>query len=277
VSDDVASRLASRDPDERTAACRDALARPSAEWVEPLLVALGDPVKAVSTAASEALARAGVELDVVPPLRRALRDEDPVRALGAALTLARLEPPDVRLLPALVRGLELPDPKRRWWAAKLLVETGRTEPQVLPLLLSLADGHGDPAVRRMSRYSLRELAPDDPSVADTLCAGTRDPDVQARRAAYTALASLLGPPRRVFERLVETLRTEEDGACRRIATVGLAQLGRANPERVDARVLDALREAADDPHDADLRRGAHRALEILAAAHHFPGNPRPGD
>ena len=263
MSEAIADRLASEDPDERAAACRESYAQPAPELIEPLVTALGDPVRAVSSAASEALARAGVKGEVVPALRRALRDGDPVRELGAALTLARLEPPDVRLLPALVRGLELPDSKRRWWAAKLLVETGRVEGQVLPLLLGLAEDHPDPAVRRMTRYCLRKLAPDDPSVAATLAAGTRDPDVQARRAAYTALASLLCPPSSVFELLVAALTSEDDGACRRIATVALAQLGRANPDQIGEDVLQALRTAAENLDDADLRRGAGRALEAL--------------
>lgn len=216
---DLAERFASADPEQRLGACRAAAECGDARWLGSLLQALGDPIPAIEAAASEALLRSAQRGEVVAELRRALHDREARRALAAALTLARIAPPDVGLLPALVRGLELSDRKRRWRAAKLLVETGRFHGEVLALMLQLADQHDDADVRRMVRYGLGALAPDDPHAAAALLAGTRDADPIARRAAFVALAALVDPPDAVIERLVQAEGSDEDEACRRIARI----------------------------------------------------------
>lgn len=265
MSHPLLERLRSSDPDERCAACRAVVADPSAVLlIDGLAEGLGDPVKAVYQAAADGLVELSERHDVLPALRKALRDEDPLRRLGAALTWARLEPPHLRLVPALVEGLGLDDGKRRWWAAKLLVETGRLHGEVLPVLLGLSRGHDKAVVRRMARHCLRELSRDDPEAARALLEATRDPDVRARRAGYAALASLLAAPPVVVERLAEALGAEPDGACRRIATVALAEIGARQRDAVDERALDALRRARGDP-DPDLQRAASRALRLLGA------------
>ncbi len=246
-------------------ACRDAVDDPAAViLLERVVAALGDPVRAVYRAASDAIAALGRDHDVRPALRAALHEGPPARRAAAALTLARLEPPDVRLLPALVGGLGLEDGKLRWAALKLLVETGRLHGEVLPLLAGVSRGDENPVVRRMARHGLRELGRDDRAAALALVEGTRDPDPAARRAAYAALASQLDPPGEVVGRLTEALADEPDGACRRIATVALAEIGARTPERIAPAALDALRRASEDPDDADLRRGAERALARLS-------------
>src|SRR5262245_4963500 len=95
-------RLASADPGERRAACLAAADDPSGVLLaDGLAGMLGDPVKAVVRAASDALVaiarRAG---GVDEALRRALHGDEPLLRWGAALTTARLEPPGPRLLPA---------------------------------------------------------------------------------------------------------------------------------------------------------------------------------
>lgn len=264
MSHPLLARLGSRDPEERHQACLDAVADPSAVlFADALGRSLGDPVKAVATAAADALVALSRQHDVLPTLRSALHEGDDRRRLMAALTWARLQPPDARLLPALVAGLGLPDGKLRWWAAKCLVETGRMHGEVLPLLIGLSRSHEDPVARRMAHHCLRELGRDDPHAARALLDATRDPDVRARRAAYAALAALLDPPPEVLARLAEALEQEDDGACRRIATVALGALLAARPERDDAGALAALRRARSDGDDPDLRRGAERALALI--------------
>jgi hypothetical protein len=272
VTHPLLARLRSADAGERCAACRGAAEDPAAVLLTGALSeALGDPVRAVSQAAGDALAAIGRSHDVRPELRAALHSAESARRLAAALTWARLEPPDPRLLPALVDALALADSKRRWAAARLLVETGRLHGEVLPLLLGLSQGHEDAVVRRMARYCLRELAPDEAEVARALLAGTGDSDMRARRAAYTALASLLDPPAAVLQYLVKALAEEPDAASRRIATVALAQLAPSQREALRESAAAALRRASAETGDPDLRRGAERALARIAAAARIGG------
>lgn len=260
----ILERLRSPDSDERRDACRDAARDPSAVLlVEALAEVLGDPVKAVGQAASDALAALGREHPSVEPvLRSALRSPDPVRRTRAAFTSARLAPPELRLLPALVEALGSDDGDVRWSASKLLVELGRSTGEVLPVLLHLAGDDPDPVVRRMAIHALRELAPDRPEVAQRLIAASRDPEVRARRAALSALASLVDPPDGVAERLADVIESEPDGACRRIATVALGEVAAQDPARSEAARarLERLCEADRDP---DLRRAAARSLARL--------------
>ena len=66
--------------------------------------------------------------------------------------------------------------------------------------------------------------PDHPEVARALLESTRDDDPVLRRAAYTALASLLDPPRAVIERLTEAMQHEPDAKSRRTAAMALERL-----------------------------------------------------
>jgi len=262
VSHPVVTGLRSADADERVAACQQAVEDPAAVlFVDALIEALGDPVREVFRAACDALATLARQHDVTRPLREALHEGSARRRVGSALTLTRLEPPDLRLIPALVGGLGLDDGKLRWRALKALVETGRLHGEVLPVLVGLAESDGNAVVRRMACHGLRELGRDDPAASLALLTGTRDPDVAARRAAYAALASQLDPPREVLIRLVAALDDEPDGACRRIATVALGEIGARLPERLDPDARRALVRARDQADDPDLRRGAARALE----------------
>ena len=96
----LVERLQSPDPEARLRACRDAAEHPGAVlFAEALANALGDPVKAVASAASDALASLAQDHAVTDVLHSALHAGEPRRALWAALTLARLEPPGLRALP----------------------------------------------------------------------------------------------------------------------------------------------------------------------------------
>ena len=106
----------------------------------------------------------------------------PRRRIQAAFTLARLEPPEPRSLPALVAALDSEEGDVRWTATRILVEMGRGHGEVLPVLMSLARD-GSPRARRMALAGLRELAPGEPEIARTLLAATRDADLGVRRAA----------------------------------------------------------------------------------------------
>ena len=263
MSHPLLERLRSPDPDERCDACRAVGDDPAAILLlEGLVNALGDPVKAVARAATDTLVKLGQEHDVMPALREALRDADPLRRLDAALALARLAPPHMRLVPALVEGLGVDDAKRRWWATRLLVETGRLEPEVLPLLLGLSRGDERPVVRRMARHALRELSRDDADAARALVEATRDPDVAARRAGYAALAAVLAPEPEVVARLTDALGREPDPGSRRIASVALGALASRDASVIPEETVRALETACQSP-DESLQRGARRALAVL--------------
>jgi HEAT repeat protein len=225
VTHPILRRLASDDAEERRRACSEAEADPSAVLLVPALsLALADASDAVARAASQSLAGLGRQHAVVrDALREALRGEDVRQRIRAAFTLARLEPPEPRALPALVAALESEDGDVRWTATRILVEMGRLHGEVLRVLLNLA-GDGPARVRRMALCGLRELAPGEPEVARTLLAASRDADLGVRRAALTALAALEEPPAAVRERLVETAAGDPDAASRRLAEVALGVL-----------------------------------------------------
>lgn len=261
------TRLQSDDPDERRAACLAAADDPSGTLLADALAdTLGDPVKAVVRAASDALVVIGRRAGgVEEAVRGALYSDVPTRRWGAAFTFARLEPPGPRLLPTLVEALGSSDGDVRWAAARLLVEAGRMHPEVLPLLLGLVRGDEHALVRRMATFALRELAPDRPEAAAVLLDATDDPDLRVRRAAYTAMASLLGPPPEVAQHLLRTLCGDPDAATRRLAALALGEIGAAHPAAVPAHTEGALREAGTSSDDPDLVRAVDRALARLRA------------
>lgn len=258
----IVERLASEDPQERRAACLAAADDASAVLLKDALCErLGDPVAAVVNAAVQALVRlAQREPGVRHALDQALRGEDARRRWGAALAYAELEPPSLKLLPALIDAIGAPDGPVRWAAAKRLVDLGRLHAEVVPVLLDRA--HADPrsAARCAAVHALRELAPDRPETAHALVAATRDADLPTRRAGLAALARVLDPPAEVFERLTQALREEADAESRRIAATALGELGAALDAGLPEAAGAALRDAAQDADDPDLRRAGARAL-----------------
>jgi hypothetical protein len=266
MSHPIVTQLASADPVERRTACAAAVDDPSAVLLaEALAGALGDPVKAVVRAASDALVAIGRrDGGVQEVLRRALRSDHPAQRFGAAFTAARLDPPSPRLLPVLVEALASPDGDVRWAAARLLVEAGRAHGEVLPLLVGLARASESPVVRRMATFALRERAPDRPEAADVLVAAASDVDLHVRRAATTAMASLLAPPPSVARHLLAALRNDADAATRRLAALALGEIGAAAPDAVPPETAAELDAAARREEDGDLRRAAERALARLS-------------
>jgi len=269
VSHPLVERLRSPQPDERIAACRDAVDDPSALFLlDALGDALGDPVEAVALAASDALARLARSVDGVEAvIHRALRSDAPSQRWHAALTSARIEPPTPRLLPAIVEALASTEADVRWMAARLLVDAGRILPEVVPLAIGLVTGAESAEVRRMATHCVRELAPERAESERALLVGSRDPERSVRCAALTALVGLSDPSRQVFDRLAEIAADPSDAAMRKLAVHALAALACAHPDeltRVSAAALQKI--AAGDP-DLELRERARHALNPLGKAH----------
>ncbi|HVH20629.1 MAG TPA: HEAT repeat domain-containing protein [Myxococcota bacterium] len=266
MSHPLTARLRDSDPEERRAACREAVEDPSAILlVDALCAALADPVKEVAREASASLAKIGARHGgVTTALGAALRGSDPRARLFAALAIGRLGPPPLKLLPALVDALALADGDLRFAAARLLVDLGRLEPEVLGMLCALVAGGERPEVRRMAVFALRELAPDREETARALVAASRAGDAALRRAALASFAALRDPDAGVFARLSEAMAAEADPAARALAAGALCELVSAHPERAGADVRSALAAAAaKGPLPA--RRAASRALEQLGA------------
>lgn len=257
--------LASDDPETRRAACRAAPENPSAiVLAEALAQALGDPVKRVARAASDALVAIGRQQGgVEPTLRAALRSPVPSQRWSAALTAARLEPPGPRLLPALVEAMGSADGDVRWASARVIVEIGRLHGEVLPLLVAMVRTGESPIARRMASFALRELAPDRREAAEVLVAATRDADLHVRRAAFTALAALVSPSSEVTDRLLEALQSDDDAPTRRLAALALGEIGSADPGAISQDARQALRETLEQCRDPDLERALQRTLERL--------------
>jgi HEAT repeat protein len=265
VTHPLLTRLASANPDERRAACIAAAEDPAGVLLaEALADVLGDPVKGVVRAASDALVAIGRRAgSVEEALRRALHSDQPARRWGAAFTVARLDPPGPRLLPALVEALASRDGDVRWAAARLLVDAGRSHGEVLPLLVGLARAGENAVVRRMATFALRELAPDRPEAAAVLLEGASDADLHVRRAATTAMASLLDPPRAIAAHLLAALCDDPDAATRRLAALALGEIGAAHPDAVPEDTAQHLEAAAARGEDPDLQRAVERALARL--------------
>jgi HEAT repeat protein len=223
------------DPAVRRAACERAADDPTAALLgDALAERLDDDDVRVARSAAQALARisrsgGGPE----PALARALRGRNPNQRVFAAFAFAEIEPPGQRILPALLGGLAHPDSGVRWSAARLVVEAGRSHPDVLGILLGLVGAGESAETRRMATFALRELAPDVPQAAHALLQATRDADSGVRRAALTALSNLMDPPRAVADRLREVAAGDPDPAAQRLAAraLELAADDAAAPDR----------------------------------------------
>jgi len=268
VSHPIAEKLQSPAPAERVSACRDAVEDPSAiVLIDALGEALGDPVEVVALAASDALARLAREVDGVEAVvHRALRSDDASRRWHAVLTSTRIEPPSPRLLAPIVEALASRDSDVRWMAARLLVEAGRSVPEVLPLATGLVTGGESAEVRRMATHCVRELGPERLESARALLAGTRDPDPLVRRAALTSLAGLVDPPPEVFDQLTQVITHSNDAASRTIAAHSLRALAREHPGALPDASITALRQLAEAGSDPELRALAERTLAELGNA-----------
>ena len=229
----IVAALRSAASEERLAACGAAADDPSAVLlVDPLVAALGDRDARVVRAATRALERIGREHEaVLVALRPALRSEDPRQRLEAAWTWARLEPPPIKLLPAVVSSLAGIDGDARWRAARLLVELARMHGEVAPVVRNLVAAEEPARVRAIGLAALRELEPGSDLTRSAHLAASRDPDAGLARLALLGLAGLAAPTGEVWQRFAEAAASHGDPACRAIATRALER--RSEQDRVE--------------------------------------------
>jgi HEAT repeat protein len=230
VTHPVVAALRSAAAEERLAACAAAADDPSAVLlVDPLVTALGDPDARVVRAATRALERIGREHEsVLVALRPALRSQDPRHRLEAAWTWARLEPPPIKLLPAIVSALGDLEGDARWRAARLLVELARLHGEVAPVVRNLVAADQPARVRGIGLVALRELEPGSDFTLGAHLAATREPDVGLARLALLGLAGLAARTSEVSERFAEVAASHADPDCRRIAVRALDRRSEEN-------------------------------------------------
>jgi hypothetical protein len=218
VTHPLVAALGSAAAEQRLAACDAAPDDPSAVLLaEPLVAALADPDARVVRAATRALERIGrAHGSVLTALRPALRSDDPRQRLEAAWTWARLEPPPIKLLPAVVSALADLEGDARWRAARLLVELARIHGEVAPVVRNLSAADQPAPVRRIGLAALRELEPESDATRSAHLAASRDPDPGLARLALLGLAGL-SPTREVWHRFAEVRASHADPACRQIA------------------------------------------------------------
>jgi HEAT repeat protein len=230
---------------------------------DTLLQRMGSPSRATQrSACDEALARLRAEPQLRDELRGLLRGENALARFAAAWVLFQIERPTLRLLPALLDALELPDGDLRWQAAQMLTALGRLQPEVLPVVLHDAGAAASAARRRMAIFVLRELAPERAETGATYLRALEDPEGDVRRAALSCFAKLTDPDRALALRALSLARgADPDPRMARIAAVVLPELARFHPELRDeiGTTLSEL-ESASDPA---LVRGARVARQRL--------------
>jgi HEAT repeats len=239
VTHPVVALLRSAAAEDRIAACASAADDPSAVLlVDPLVDALGDRDARVVRAATRALERIGRDHQtVLTALRPALRSEDPRHRLEAAWTWARLEPPPIKLLPAIVSTLPALDGDARWRAARLLVELARMHGEVAPVVRNLVAATEPARVRAIGLAALRELEPGSETTRGAHLAASRDADADLARRALLGLAGLADPTDEIRQRFAEVAAAHADPACRAIAARALER-AQASLSGVEEQVVE---------------------------------------
>jgi HEAT repeat protein len=212
-------------------------------------------------ACDEVVARLREDPELRDALLERIRTAPPRARFAAAFALAQVERPSLRMLPALLDALDDPDGDVRWSAVQLLVDLGRIQAEVLPVLLHTAGAGAPPQPRRMALYALRELAPDDPRTHARVREALDDRDPELRRAALSSVAKLAETDPDWTARALAALAHESDPKMRRIAAIVVASLAARHPESAAA-CRAALEEAARS-EDPLLARSAAQALARL--------------
>jgi len=259
---DVASALASANPDEQRSAL-EALAAAPDQLDAALALAVADclraPRKDLQRRAVDVLrAGGGAAHDaVLDALRAACAGDDKIHRWGAVYALGHLGRFEAVMIAPLIDAFASPDGDQRWAAAQLLVANGSAHgATIVPALLG-ALARPEPLLRKMILYVVRDLHLDLPEVVEAFTDAMRDPDLGVRLAALSGLIRLERPPPGMGDLVLAMAADDEDPGVRRAAVSALGRVGLS--AAAVAPVLDAA--AASD--DAGLRRAAAAARARL--------------
>lgn len=226
-----------------------------------LLEALGSSDRAVQRRASdEAIERMREDRGFRDALVKLMRDGSPLERFASAYVLFH-DGPSLRPVPALLESMDLDDGDLRWTATHLLVTLGRSQPEVIALLLHEIAAGPSARRRRMAIYATRELAPEIEETGAALLAALDDPASEVRLAALSSVAKLAAPDKAIRERVLGLLKGDPDPRMRRIAAVVAPDLYRDDSEgcREIRHLLQELTRSSDD----ELGTAARLALRRL--------------
>lgn len=226
-----------------------------------LLEALGSTDRAAQRAASDdAIELMRKDRSFRDALVKLMRGGSPLERFGAAYVLFH-DGPSLRTVPALLESLDLDDGDLRWTATHLLVTLGRTQPEVIALLLHEISAGTSARRRRMAIYAARELSPEIDETAAALLKALDDPAAEVRLAALSSFGKLATPDRAIRERVLSLLVEDPDPRMRRIAAVVAPDLYRDDPE--GARKVRELLQELVGSSDDELGTAARLALRRL--------------
>ncbi len=159
-------------------------------------------------AARMALAPIGANTKAaIPPLAKALKDEDAQVRAGAAAALYWIAPAAEAAVPALSEALRDTDSRVRRLSSLALARLGARS-AVPALLEALKDP--DARVRAATADALRGIGPPARAAVPTLIEALKDPDLRVRAAAANGLAAI-GPGAPAATRaLIEALKTQNE-------------------------------------------------------------------
>jgi HEAT repeat protein len=248
------TQLQDKDPRARAGAAR-ALGNMGPEGssaVQPLAGLLKDGETPVRITAALALGQLGrTARDAAPEVKALLlRDSDPEVRAAATYALEAIEPPVLFLTGAL----SAPDPERRLWAVRGLIDQGAAARLAMPALVRVVQQDDDPAVRAGAALALGKIGPVARSAGPALIESLKDSSSRVRAAAALAVG-LIGPAcGDAGQPLAEALE-DEDPAVVEAAATALGNLGPAARQAVPV----LARQLASD--QLVLRR---RAVNVLA-------------
>jgi len=175
---------------------------------------LGSNSAAIRSAAASGLGRIGARADAaVPDLLLALDDASPQVAAAAAWALGgiqapqpgRLQPPDKKVVDALIRALDHPDGEVRRYAAYAISLIGPKAESAVPRLTQRLD---DTHMAYMAARALGEMGPAARGAVPKMAALLRSSDNGQRAEAAVALARLQPLPDETI-RAIERLQNDE--------------------------------------------------------------------
>jgi C-terminal peptidase prc len=168
---------------------------------------------------------------------RRLEATEPGQIWLAALQLKRMGP---SVIPALRQGLQNPNSRVRLGAARALVLLQQSE-EALPVLIALASGEPDPALRRMAIQLLGRVGGDEAgrTLAELLDTSLVAPDLKIALAAAVYRSWPKG--RLQAKRTLQDFLKSEDAENRAAGALALAEIGDIDSSR------PVLTELAEEP------------------------------
>ncbi len=227
------------------------------EQIASLIASLNHPNKKVIRQAAETLISMAPKFpELSERLQRLLSDSPDEKRWPIAYVLAHISPPSPSCRHALSETLGSKDPDIRWAVGLLLVRLGKSDREVVNLLLDLLKS-GTPTQKRMALYCLRDINLKDKAFLRAFLGMLWDLDPLVRVAAVTSLKIRPDVGKDGLDHLLDLFLRDPDSRVRHTAALALAQLGAPTRE-----IRGALEEASqsDNPQ---LRKAAIAALDLL--------------